>query len=353
MRSRPSRLKRSIATLIAITVGGDSYIRAADFRPTSQDTIVPTGAKMKLVWAEGTFTEGPAVAAYGAILFSDIGNRIMLYEPATGETTVFREPSGKSNGLMFNREGALIACEGGGEGGNRRVSISELISSTPADANEGKRRWQVRTLADRYDGKRFNSPNDLAIDASGRVYFTDPRYGDQAGRELDFEGVFLVDMQGKVALATRDVQKPNGILIAPDGQTVYVADNNSDAEGNHHLTAFRVQADGTLADKRILFDIGPNRRGIDGMAMDEKGNLYATAGSGELAGVYVFDPAGGHLAFIPTPGTPTNCEFGGPSEPTALYITAGVSEEEGQERRFGLYRIELAIAGHRVFPEPR
>jgi gluconolactonase len=339
MSSRQSTIKRPIAAILVSILFGGTSIRAEDFTPTAQDTIVPSGAQMKLVWAEGTFTEGPTVAAYGAILFSDIGNRIMLYEPATGETTVFREPSGKSNGLAINREGNLIACEGAGEGGNRRVSITDGAAGP-------------RTLADRYDGKRFNSPNDLAIDAEGRVYFTDPRYGDQAGRELDFEGVFLVDTRGNVTLATREVQKPNGILIAPDGQTVYVADNNSDPEGNHHLTAFRVQADGTLAEKRILFDIGANRRGIDGMAMDEKGNLYATAGSGELAGVYVFDPAGRHLAFIPTPGTPTNCEFGGQNEPTALYITAGVSEAEGQERRFGLYRIELAIPGLR-FPEPR
>lgn len=326
--------------IVAVSLLFISPVRAADFRPTAQDTIVPAGAELKLVWSDGTFTEGPTVAADGAILFSDIGNRIMRYDPTTGETSVFREPSGKSNGLKFNREGKLLACEGAGEGGNRRVSIT--------DGTAGP-----RTLADRYDGKRLNSPNDLAIDASGRVYFTDPRYGDQAGRELDFEGVFLVDMEGNVTLATRDVEKPNGILISLDGQTVYVADNNSDPTGNHHLTAFRVQDDGTLADKRVLFDIGPDHRGIDGMAMDQRGNLYATAGAGERAGVYVFDAAGRQLAFIPTPGTPTNCEFGGPDEPTALYITAGVSEEEGQEQRFGLYRIGLAIPGHRVFPELR
>jgi gluconolactonase len=334
MRPRPCTLKLCLAAvLFAISSG----LPAADFRPTAQDTIVPPGAQMKLVWGEGTFTEGPAVAGDGAILFSDIGNRIMRYDAASGETSVFRDPSGKSNGLAFNREGRLIACEGGGEGGNRRVSITDGVAGP-------------RTLADRYDGKRLNSPNDLAIDADGRVYFTDPRYGDQAGRELDFEGVFLVYPEGKVTLATRDLQKPNGILISLDGRTVYVADNNSDPAGNHHLTAFRVEQDGTLADKKILFDFGPNRRGIDGMAMDEEGNLYATAGAGEEAGIYVFGPDGRHLAFIRTPGTPTNCEFGGPAEPTALYITAGVSEQGGGERRFGLYRIQLAIAGHRILP---
>lgn len=310
---------------------------ADDFRPTVQETIVPADVQLALVWDEGTFTEGPTVAADGAILFSDIGNRIMRYDPESGETTVFRDPSGKSNGLMFNREGRLIACEGGGEGGNRRVSIT--------DGTAGP-----RTLADSYEGKRFNSPNDLDIDAEGRVYFTDPRYGEQAGRELDFEGVFLVAADGSVQLATRDIQKPNGILVSLDGRTIYVADNNGDPQGNHHLTAFTVQPDGTLADKRILFDFGPNRRGIDGMTMDEMGNLYATAGAGDEAGIYIFGPAGRQLAFLPVPGTPTNCVFGGPAEPTALYITAGVSEEQGQERRFGLYRAELKIPGHRIFP---
>jgi gluconolactonase len=126
---------------------------------------------------------------------------------------------------------------------------------------------------------------------------------------------------------------------------VYVADNNSDPRGNHHLTAFRVEPDGTLSNKQILFDFGPNRRGIDGMALDRDGNIYATAGQGEEAGVYVFDAAGKHLAMIRTPGTPTNCAFGGANEPAALYITAGVAAEENTPQRFGLYRIELAIAG--------
>src|SRR5690606_9177061 len=118
-----------------------------------------------------------------------------------------------------------------------------------------------------------------------------------------------------------------------------------------HLTAFRVQDDGTLADKRILFDFGPNRRGIDGMAMDSEGNVYATAGSGDEAGVYVFGPDGKHLALIHTPGTPTNCTFGGPEEPTALYVTAGVAARDSsadRTERFGLYRIELSIPGEQL-----
>jgi len=295
-----------------------------EFTPAAQNRIVPPGYSLELLWNEGEFTEGPARAPDGGICFSDIGDRIMKFEPKTGRTTVFRDPSGKANGLKFDAQGRLIACEGAG-GGNRRVSI------TAADGT-------VRALADRWNGKRFNSPNDLAIDAKGNVYFTDPRYGGNEPREIDFEGVYVVTPSGVVTLATRDVQKPNGILISRDGATVYVADTNSDPKGNHQLVAFRVQFDGTLADKRVLYDFGPDRRPIDGMAMDAAGRIYAAGGAGERAGLYVFGPGGEPLAFVRMPGDPTNCVFG---EPGVLYITGQGPEEAGKPRRFGLFRIRL------------
>src|SRR3954471_18649046 len=246
------------------------FFAADKFRPTAQERIVPAGAKLEMVWGEGEFTEGPAIAPDGAILFSDIGESIYRYDPKTGKTVLFRRPSGRANGLMFNQGGDLIACEGANADGNRRISITTGI--------DGGKDGQTKTLADRYEGKRFNSPNDLAIDAQGRIYFTDPRYVGNDTRELDFEGVFLVSTDGSVKLATRDVQKPNGILVSPDGKAVYVADNNP--QGNRHLTSFPVHTDGTLTDKRVLFDFRSGR-GIDGMALDTAGNIYATAGTGE------------------------------------------------------------------------
>jgi sugar lactone lactonase YvrE len=311
---------------------------APNFVPRMQGRIVGAGAKLEVVWNDGDFTEGPAPAPDGKILFSDIGNRIMQYDPRTEKVSVFREPSGKSNGLMFDAVGRLVACEGAGPGGNRRVSI------TDHDGN-------VRALADSFDGKRFNSPNDLAIARDGRVYFTDPRYGGDDPRELDFEGVFVVDSAGKARVATREVEKPNGILASADGRTVYVADNNSSADGAHQLLAFRVQADGTLAGKRVLFDFGPDRRGIDGMTLDEQGNIYAAAGHGDEAGIYVFNPQGGTLAFISTPGDPTNCAFGAGEQDRTLFITAAGPKPQGdQPRRFALYRIALKVPGYHVFP---
>ncbi len=308
---------------------------AGEFHPTAQGEIVPPGSKLERLWAEGDFTEGPALAPDGSIIFSDIGTTMYRYDPKSGQTAVFRKPSGRSNGLKFNQQGALVACEGANTGGNRRISITTGIDS----AKDG----MVKTLADRFEGKRFNSPNDLAIDPQGNVYFTDPRYVGDDPRDLDYECVFRVTPDGKVTIATRDAQKPNGIIVTPDGKTAYVSDNNP--QGNRHLTAFAIQADGKLADKRVLFDFGTGR-GIDGMTLDRKGNIYATAGTGDKAGIYVFSPDAKHLAFIPTPGDPTNCCFGGGEENGTLYITAANSKEAGT--KYGLFRIKLSAEGYHV-----
>jgi sugar lactone lactonase YvrE len=332
--------------LIAISLAAAQAALAADgrstFKPTAQDQIVPADSKLELLWNEGDFTEGPAPDKDGAILFSDIGNRILRFDPASGSVTVFRDPSGRSNGLKFNPAGLLVACEGANTGGNRRISITEPSG-------------RVRILADRFEGKRFNSPNDLAIAADGRIYFTDPRYLGEEPRELDFEAVFLIEPDGKVRVATRDVEKPNGIIVTPDGRTAYVSDNNSRRDGKHQLVAFAAQPDGTLVQKRVLHDFGPDSRGIDGMTLDMAGNIYATAGTGPLAGVYVFGSQGQPLAFISMPGDPTNCVFGVGLEATTLYVTAagpGALRPNGK-RAYGLYRIRLAHPGYHVFPQPK
>jgi sugar lactone lactonase YvrE/dienelactone hydrolase len=315
---------------------GGLVVQSAEFKPTAQNRFVPKGAKLEMVWAKGKFTEGPTLGPKGVIYFSDIGDRTMLFDPGTGKTTVFRAKSGKSNGLMMDRRGNLIACEGG-NGGTRRISLT-----TPA----GK----TRTLADKWNGKKFNSPNDLAIDAKGRIYFTDPRYAGDEPREIDFEGVFLVERDGSVKLATKELQKPNGILVSLDGKHVFVADNNNAPQGNRHLARFVVQADGSLAGKKVMFDFGPERRGIDGMTLDVNGNIYATAGKGDRAGVYVFSPTGKNLAFIPTPGSPTNCVFGGEAEKGTLYITAQSAKQADGSRPWALFRIKLNATGHHIFP---
>jgi gluconolactonase len=309
-------------------------VQAADFTPTAQADYVPADAKLELLWAEGEFTEGPALAPDGSIVFSDIGNTIYRFDPATKKISVYREKSGRSNGLKFNQKGELIACEGANSGGGRRISIT--------DAN-----GQVKTLSDNYEGQRFNSPNDLAIAPSGDVYFTDPRYVGDDPRDLDIEAVFLVKPNGKTTIATKDVTKPNGIIVTADGKTCYVADHHPNKDEGRVLLKFGIASDGALTNKKILHSFG-QFRGIDGMTIDRDGNIYATAGSGERAGIYVFSPEGKHLAFIKLPGDPTNCVFGGGKEANVLYITAAAPKKEGEATKYALYRIPLKKQGYHV-----
>lgn len=292
-------------------------------KPIAQDQIISPDAKFEVVWGDGEFTEGPALGGDGKIYFSDIGNRIYRFDPKTKKTDVYRDPSGRSNGLIFDGAGRLYAAEGANTGGERRITVTE---------KDGK----VRVLADKYEGKRFNSPNDIAVDVKGNVYFTDPRYVGDEPRELDFEAVFFVSAKGEVKVATQEAKKPNGIVLSPDGKSCYVSENNP--SGKRELLKFKVQTDGTLTDKQSLHDFGDGR-GIDGMTVDAAGNIYATAGSGDKAGIFVFDPQGQLLAWFATPGDPTNCEFGGGNEKTVLYVTTALSQQK--PIKYGLARVTL------------
>ncbi|MFO0876620.1 MAG: SMP-30/gluconolactonase/LRE family protein [Gemmataceae bacterium] len=287
----------------------------------SEKPLVPLDTRVEQVWTGGEFTEGPAVGPDGGIYFSDIGNAIMKFDPASKKTTVFRRPSGRSNGLDFDAEGRLVACEGANTGGNRR------ITRTTRDGT-------VEVVADRWDGKRFNSPNDLIIDREGRIYFTDPRYVGDEPREIDTESVFRIDRDGKVTRLITDVKKPNGIALSPDMKMLYLADSGPTTR---QLLAYPLRSDGTVGPKKVLHDFGKDR-GVDGMCLDEAGRIYATAGQGKTGGVTIFSPEGKKLGFIPTPEAPSNCIFGG-KERSTLYITAGKS----------LYRIDLATRGFAIF----
>ncbi len=290
---------RFLPSLAVVALSFVGFLAAAEDNP-----IVPEGAKLEKLWSE------------------DIGDRIMAYNPATGKTSVYRDPSGRANGLDFDAKGRLVAAEGANKGGNRRVTLTE------ADGT-------IRVLADKWKGKRLNSPNDLTIDTKGRIYFTDPRYVGDEKREIDTESVYRIDPDGTLTQIITDVQKPNGIILSPDMKTLYVADSNP--KGNQHLLAFPLKTDGSVGEKKLLYDFG-KERGIDGMVVDVKGNIYGAAGDGKTGGVYVFDPEGKKIAFIPVPETPSNCVFAGKDRKT-LYVTAGKS----------LYRIGLKIEGFAVY----
>jgi gluconolactonase len=282
------------------------------------DSLLPADAKIEVLASGFEWTEGPVwVRDGGYLLFSDIPrNSIMKWHPTDG-LSLFLKPSGYtgvvdygrepgSNGLAIDAQGRLVACEHG----DRRVSRLER--------DGGK-----RTLADNYHGKRFNSPNDLAIKSNGDIYFTDPPYGlpkgaDDPRRELDFCGVYRVATDGKVTLLYKDLNRPNGIAIAPDEKTLIVAQSDPKAAT---YTQFDLQDDGTLANPRLFFDatawfdkLGPGLP--DGIKFDAAGNLWAT-GPG---GVHVFSPKGKHLAQIATGQATANCNWG--DDGSTLYMTA-------------------------------
>jgi gluconolactonase len=257
-----------------------------------------------------TFTEGPVwIASKSLLLFSDIpADTIDQFQPPA-TLTVFRRPSGESNGLGLDAQGRLIASEGD----NRRVSRT-LPDGT------------VVTVADRWQGKRLNSPNDNVTRSDGNIYFTDPPYGLPAGqaRELDFQGVFRVDPAGTLHLESMDMNRPNGLVLSPDEKTLYVDDD----QAGGLVRKFPVRPDGSLGPPTLF--VPATGGGGDGMAMDDAGNLYVTT----TAGVQVYKPNGMTWGTISVPEVPSNCTFGGFDRKT-LYITA----------RTSLYRVTLKVPG--------
>ena len=287
------------------------------------------------------FTEGPAADAQGNVFFSDIANNRIMKLSADGVLSVFREDSGRTNGNMFDQQGRLVSCEGSesGPGGRRRLVRTDMESG------------EVEVLTDRFEGRRYNSPNDLVIDGRGRIYFTDPCYGDRSIMEMTEEGVYRIDLDGSVVRVLQQpaIQRPNGITLSPDDSTLYVVDSNHQPGGNRKIWAFDIQDNDGLANQRVVYDFSPGR-GADGVRVDAQGNLWLAAGikmprgEGETGlnppGIYVVSPTGELLGFIDVPeDVITNLTFGGPGKRTA-YITAGKT----------LFKIGLSVAGHTVYP---
>lgn len=283
------------------------------------------------------FLEGPAADAEGSVYFSDIiNNRIMRLDTKSGQTSVWRADSGRSNGLLFDTQGRLLTCEGNefGSGGRRRITRTDLRSG------------KVEVLTDRYDGVQYNAPNDIAVRSNGQIFFTDPCYGDRTTMQMQHESVYRILPDGRVTriLSQPDIQRPNGIALSPDENTMYVVDSCPVEKGHRRIWAFDLSEAGTLSGQRLAYDFAPGRGG-DGMAVDSKGNLYIAAGiyrargpheTEEVpTGIYVITPQGQLRGRIPIPeDVITNCTFGG-DDLCTLYVTAGKT----------LYSIRVKIPG--------
>jgi gluconolactonase len=257
-------------------------------------------------------TEGPAWDGTG-VLFTDIPtSRILRYDVARDETTVYATDTNASNGLTFGPDGSLHACERDG----RRVVRYE---------DDGSR----TTIADRFEGDRLTAPNDLVFDEQGSLWFSDPDYvGRGEEKELDHDSIYRADPRSdgswNLVRATYDTTRPNGLLASADRTRLYVAESKYGEGNDRELRSYPIHRDGSLGTYEVLHNFYPHR-GIDGMCLDEDGKIIATAGSDDSGPgpmLYVFEPGGRVLATHPFPGdAPTNCAFGD-DDLQSLYVTS-------------------------------
>ena len=287
-----------------------------DVRSPKLLDLIDANAEIEQLGTGCEFTEGPVWHAEGKfLLFSDIPANQMKKWTAEEGITNFRVPSGKSNGLTYDKQGRLVTCEHA----NRRVS------RTAADGT-------VETIASHYEGKRLNSPNDVIVKSDGSIYFSDPPYGLTADygvegeQDLDFQGVYRLSADGQtLTLLIDDFDRPNGLCFSPDESILYIDDTE-----RMHIRAFDVQPDGTIANGRIFAEEEGDDGVPDGMKIDAHGNIYLT-GPG---GIWIFDASGEHLGVLQTPERAANLGWGGDDWST-LFITASTS----------LYSIQCKVSG--------
>ena len=340
------RLSRAAALafgLFSFFVQG--FAQPSSFQP---GPIFPADARLESVFSGGFFLEGPAVAADGTVYFSDItitaqtggqAGHVWRFDPRTGSTAIFRSPSGMNNGNRFDADGSLVSALGA-DFGCRCVIRTDMTTGKSS------------ILAGLFNGRALNSPNDLVIDQQRRIYFTDPRYYGHESVEQPIAAVYRIDPGGAIQLLIADAGKPNGITISPDQRTLYVssigppatapmAGNLPAAMNWNAVFAYPLGPDGSVGARRTVVDYWGRRTGIDGMAVDVEGNLYAARVSAvpQDRGIVVFSPSGQELAFVPMADNPTNVAFGRGVERRTLYVTA----------RANLLRIRILKDGFHPF----
>ncbi|MBC8350686.1 MAG: SMP-30/gluconolactonase/LRE family protein [Planctomycetes bacterium] len=323
-RHKPNRrrfLQQSTVTTAAVVSAGFAHSRpatAADYSALSTDDYLGPVEVLAKVEDETIFTEGPAAAPDGNVLFTNVPvSKILKWDPRTKQLSVFRENSNETNGLYFAPDGSLLACEGG----TARV--------TRTDAKTG----EIEVLAEGYKGKRLAKPNDLCMDGQGRIYFTS-RSANEDPEGENLKAVYRIDPDGSLhqILAWPDIHMPNGIVTSPDNKKLYLIEAHPEADHHRDIRAYDLNADGSVSNGRVLIDFYPGRSG-DGMCIDAKGNLYVAAGLHKTRktsetldtkpGIHVISPEGKLLAYRETPeDTITNCTFGGKDRKT-LYVACG------------------------------
>ena len=340
----------TIWTWCALWTVGAAEVLAQRTVATKSEFRAP-GAQLEKVFEGGcVLTEGVAAGHDGMIYFSDItftfqcrddlgameAGHIWRFDPKSGKTTVFRSPSGMSNGIKFDADGNMLVAEGADHGG-RRV--------TRTDMKTGK----SYIIAGLYEGRPFNSCNDITIDEQGRIYFSDPRYLGHESVDQPVMGVYRIDTDGSIHRIITDAGKPNGVCLSPDQKTLYVVSNDNGAtgfdrlaenavthKGRMALLAYNLASDDTAKFRETLVDYFPED-GPDGLVVDVDGNLYVAVRDETGPGIGIYSPKGEELDFISTE-IPTNVGFGRGAESKTLYITAGKS----------LYRIRMAKKGYQL-----
>ena len=285
---------------------------------------IRSSARIERLYDGCRWTEGPAYfPAHRSLVWSDIPNdRMLRWDEASGHVSVFRQPSNYSNGNTIDRQGRLVTCEHGG----RRVTRTEHDGS-------------ITVVTDRFDGKRYNSPNDVVVKSDGTIWFTDPTYGidtdyegHKAPAEQDGSHVYRVNLDGSVTRVLTDFVRPNGLAFSPDEKRLYVVDSGRThvPDGPRHIRVFDVAADGALSGGAVFADKG----NYDGLRLDDEGRVWTSA----TEAVHCYETDGTLLGEIVIGETVSNVVFGGPKR-NRLFITATTS----------VYAVMLAVNGAKTF----
>ncbi len=278
----------------------------------AQDTITPLGP-VELVKNGFEFTEGPASASDGTIYFSDIPANTIHRLSNDGSIAVFSKESNHTNGMIFTADGRLLGCQMDG-------------AVVQYDLETGR---VAKVIADSFESKRFNAPNDLIIDKEGGIYFTDPLYRAPDPLPQGVQTVYYISSKAVVSRVTEPIAAPNGIALSPDAKTLYVIPSMQS-----QMLAYDVESPGKLANQRVFCTLrqpaGQSKTGGDGMVVDAEGNLYITT----HIGIQIFSPDGASIGVVAIPEHPANVTFGGIDRKT-MYVTA----------RTGLYKVSMPIAG--------